>query len=696
MSLGRAAAALAAMTVSACGLLLGAPAAHGTDRVLADATGDDIRVTVTQLTPTSLGSTSELVLAARVINASDQTLIDVGARLRVGSLPLTSRTELAAFINDDSLVPVGTVPVASLVDVAPTLAPGASADVRIEVAADQLGLVDGFGVHPLTLELRVAEPTGVRRTAGSARTFLVAEGPGATPQVRVTWFVPLIGTPGRLANGTLPADAATRLAAALQPAGRLGALLAAGTGRPVTFLVDAALLEDVRSLATGRDLAAGVQPDPTAATWLSGLAAERARAGSDVEVVPYADPDLVASQRAGLGSDLASARNLAARVSGELLGGQLRAAPAWPGLGRSNRATLRSLAAQGLGPVLLTSAGLVPQTELPGTPDAMTNLLDIPDLPVVTSDATLSALLVAGPGTLGGPVLAKQRLLAETALIAAERPSDPRGIAVAPQRRWNTSPAWITTVLGLQAPWLTTETFVDLAAAPSDAPDRTTSPYPKVDRRAEVSASQLASVVNDRARIAAFAPALADPETFASSYEPALLSAQSTAWRTKGRTAGRAYTANLSRAVAADVTSVRLLERGQVTLSSNTGVIPLAVHNDLDQDVTIRVSLRSIPSVRLTSQPSELITVPAGRTATVNVTAEAAANARFPVVATLLSAAGQPLGDSVEFTVRATGYGQVARIVVGGALVLLAIAVVVRVARRIKAARASDSGTLAT
>jgi hypothetical protein len=38
----------------------------------------------------------------------------------------------------------------------------------------------------------------------------------------------------------------------------------------------------------------------------------------------------------------------------------------------------------------------------------------------------------------------------------------------------------------------------------------------------------------------------------------------------------------------------------------------------------------------------------------------------------------------------------VARVVVGGALVLLAIAVVVRVARRIKAARASDGGTLAS
>ena len=219
-------------------------------------------------------------------------------------------------------------------------------------------------------------------------------------------------------------------------------------------------------------------------------------------------------------------------------------------------------------------------------------------------------------------------------------------------------------------------------------------PYPPEARDAEVSAVQLATVAEDRARLERFAPAVADPEAFLAGYDPALLSAQSTSWRGKGAEAGREFTAALTTQVGADVTSVRLVPRGQVTLSSRAGIIPLAVQNSLDQDVRIRVRITATPSVRLRSTATEVITVPAGRTASVDVAAEATVDATFPVVAVLLTEDGATIGQPVAFTVRATGYGQVARIVVGGALVLLAVAVVVRVARRIRTARAAEGGTL--
>ena len=149
------------------------------------------------LTPTSLGPDGTLVIAGRVVNASDSTLQEVGARLRVGTSPLVARGELATFASAAGPPEVGVVPVASLVDVAPELAPGEAADVRIEVPAAELGLIGGFGVHPLTLEIRVADPTGLRRTAGTARTFVVAAGTGSAPTVRVAWVWPLVGTPGR-------------------------------------------------------------------------------------------------------------------------------------------------------------------------------------------------------------------------------------------------------------------------------------------------------------------------------------------------------------------------------------------------------------------------------------------------------------------------------------------------------------------
>ncbi len=663
------------------------------DRALVDPTGtSDIRITVTELAPVALTAQSTLVIAARVVNASTQTLVDVGARLRVGVFPLITRSEVADFSRSAGLAEVGTVPVASLVDVTPELAPGQTADLRIEVPEADLGLLGGFGVHPLTLELRVAETAGVRRTAGSARTLVVRQVGDFSPSVRVAWIWPLVGTPGRAPNGVLPAGAATSLAKAVAPDGRLGRLLRAGVGRPVTWLVDGALLSDVHSLATGNGLAPDQQPDPAAGTWLQSLAVERGRPGTDLSALPFADPDLVASQRAGL-LNLATAQAKGVDTTSMLLGAPVPPSPRWPGGGMINRATLSQVDLAGARRVLISSDDLAPQTDLAATPDAFTQLPAFPNVTAVTVDAGLSAILAAGPNKLGGTVLARQRLLAEAAMIAAERPSDPRSVIGAPPRRWKAPADWAAAVADLTAPWIAPVTVDQLAREPGDSPPRILGPYPPAARAAEVSQRQLRTVATDVQRLKQFAPAVADPEAFLAGYSSSVLSTQSTAWRSKGR-AGRAYTSVLTKDVTDTVTSVRLLERGQVTLSSRAGIIPLAVENGLDQDVQIRVKLVSSPSVRLRSPPSALVTVPAGRTASVDVPAVATADATFPVVATLITDQGGALGEPVTFTVRATGYGQVARVVVGGALVLLAFAVVLRVARRIRAARGANGETL--
>ena len=175
----RATAVLGLVGVVGLLILASAEAASGLPRSTADAS--DVRITVTALTPTSLEPDGTLVITGRVVNASDATLQEVGARLRVGITPLVARGELASFASGSGPPEVGSVPVASLVDVAAELTPGAAADVRIEVPAAELGLAGGFGVHPLTLEIRVADPSGLRRTAGTARTFIVTSGTGAAP-----------------------------------------------------------------------------------------------------------------------------------------------------------------------------------------------------------------------------------------------------------------------------------------------------------------------------------------------------------------------------------------------------------------------------------------------------------------------------------------------------------------------------------
>ena len=218
----------------------------------------------------------------------------------------------------------------------------------------------------------------------------------------------------------------------------------------------------------------------------------------------------------------------------------------------------------------------------------------------------LADLVAAGPGKLGGLVLAQQRLLAETAMIAAERPGDPRSVFAAPPRRWAVTPEWAQAVAGLSAPWLDPVTLDVLAGAPGDAPARATLPYSAGGaRRAGLRRPARCCEDGPGAGSTRFAPAVVEPEPFLAAYQPALLSAQSTAWRGDGAAAGASFTSALSQAVTDDVTSVVLLPRGQVTLSSRTGIIPLAVQNGLDRDVRVRVSVEATPSVRLRSDPTD-------------------------------------------------------------------------------------------
>ena len=106
-------------------------------------------------------------------------------------------------------------------------------------------------------------------------------------------------------------------------------------------------------------------------------------------------------------------------------------------------------------------------------------------------------------------------------------------------------------------------------------------------------------------------------------------------------------------------------------------------------------SSTSIPAFRLDAQPSEVQTLRAGSTASVEVPASATADGRIQVVARLTTPAGDPFGGTVAFDLRATGYGEVARLVAGVLVVLLGLAVIVRVVRRIRAGAAAADAAAA-
>jgi hypothetical protein len=155
------------------------------------------------------------------------------------------------------------------------------------------------------------------------------------------------------------------------------------------------------------------------------------------------------------------------------------------------------------------------------------------------------------------------------------------------------------------------------------------------------------------------------------------------------------YADKIAASLLVETHKVRILPRGQVTLSSRTGGIPLAIRNGLGQDVRVSVQLTSIPAFRLDAEPSAVQTVRAGTTASVEVPASATADGRIPVTARLTTPSGAPFGGGVAFELRATGYGEVARLVAGVLVVLLGVAVIVRIVRRIRAGAAAADAAAA-
>jgi hypothetical protein len=126
---------------------------------------------------------------------------------------------------------------------------------------------------------------------------------------------------------------------------------------------------------------------------------------------------------------------------------------------------------------------------------------------------------------------------------------------------------------------------------------------------------------------------------------------------------------------------VRLVSR-PVTLTGGSGVLLLAVQNELDQPVNVGVRLDETSAARLSSADTDVQVVPARESTQIEVRVEPQTSGRFVVLATLVDEQGRPFGEEVELDVRSTQYGRVALGVTGVAAAVLMVAAGARITRR--------------
>jgi len=600
-----------------------------------------------------------------------------------------------------------------------SLDPGATVAFRLKVPVDSLHLDRrSWQVYEIGIQVVGVTPTGGTETVGRLRTFLPwapNDVPGVGLPTQVAWVWPLADRPHRLVGSTWLDD---DLAASISPDGRLGRLLAAGVAAeeqrsrprtqrerqlhiqlkkppavssvPVTWAIDPMLIQDVGAMTggyrvtTGRATEAG-RGKSAAASWLSSLRAAVGR--GEVLALPYADPDLVAASRAGLAGEVQVAINkgetsLATALNTSTLN------YAWPPDGLVDQRSLESLFTAGIRTVVLDGSALpILGGEPAETPGAHALVgARAGNLDALLVDDGLRAVIAAGMDNHALEPLALQRFLSELLMIQAELPSDQRALVVAPDRRWAPDPVFAERLLADtgKVPWVQPVPLSTVLANPvSTKVTREPLNYPAEERAAELSPSYLAQARKAKGRVDAFAGITTPGDGQARDFDDAVLRTLSSAWRDDRGDAATRMSA-VRAAIASTMRRVRIATGAGsfVTLTSNSGTVPVTVSNELDTPVRVVVGIASGLHLKVAGNGRKLEVIPPHRRIPIDIKATAQTSGVFPLKVTLYTPSGQIYQPEVQLFVRSTAYGIVALLITGGATAVLMIAVIVRLIRR--------------
>ncbi len=708
------------------------------DRTAEDAPTDDepappVEVLVTEVTPRVVSPTDDLVVRVTVRNTGEDALAAPRAVLRVNRVLQSTRSSLDQWVEEELTGTAGT-PITS-VDLPGALAPGQSADVELRVPAGELPLSTSdaaWGPRGVSVEV-----TDAGRRQGIQRTFalwLPTDVP-ITP-TRVSVLVPVTGgpvdptatapadptegTPTGTEDGTeaaasadggtdegteepnpspptdaaptdpSPTDAAPAPEAPL-PAGvppddvvdRLDAVLDATEDLPtVTWAVDPALLAAARGAPAGTP----------AQRWVDELTA--AATGHDVLTLPAHDPDLAALAH-GAGDDLAQeAVRAAAAATDPVLGPAPRGDVAWPAQGQPDLATVSLAARTGASAVVL-GGGALATDELTYTPTGRATV-DTAAGPVaaLVGDDVLTAQLSAPSDPT--PATAAQRVLAETAVIARERPSELRHVLAALDRGWRPDVA----VAGAQLAALAAAPWVDLAPLSTliGAADRGLDRVPLPDREVgddEIRPGELADLRRARAGLASFATIVPDPPALLAGVDDAVLAPTSVAWRRDP-----VQRSAVVDAVVDDLTArragVSVVPGSGLLLISESGLFSLGLRNDLPQEATVQVAVEPAGSL-LVIDEAQTVSIPSASETQVRIPFHAVGSGDVAVDVLLRAPDGTALGPSQRFTVRVRAdWENVGTAIVAGLVAVAFVVGIVRTIRRGQTAKRGAGGTPVT
>lgn len=643
-------------------------------------------VTIDELTPGLVPRRGPVVVRGTVTNLTEDTWTGINVYPCTSSSPMLDEGTLAeaAASEADSVV----CERIDLFDQIDELAPGATRSYRVRIPRDELGIGEAPGVYWFNVQALGASPDGDDMVSdGRARSFLPLVDSRRTTTTSLV--VPFRRSTLHDADGRLLDEDAW--AADLAPGGRLRDLLALVEGAParsISLLVDPAVLVAVQQLADGnepRSLApadeptkepaetegqtgSGTAPQLLARDWLSRF--RQVAAGQNLLALPYGDLDVAAA--ASHDSDLYErAVNQSAGILDHF---RLQGSPAVAPPGGL-------LSDEALDLVDPSTTVLLSDRALPAAYD------DDPARPVsVRHDGKRvitypASVALGGPDPSAGlsPLGLRQRILAETAVRAGDGDDRPLAVVLPADLDPGAVPDDFWSGLDQRhielAPRFagTREALVDrLAYSPRQAAQELGADVFAIGDRLVDLGSTLDQVLPETDLVAGTAMREALSGASYLARDPELETAtrldQSAGW----------YAEQLDQ-IGVDAPKF-------VILSSRRGPFSVTITNDLDQP--IKVGIRAEADAGLVIRAPKAIEVPANSQHTLNLSAEASEIGVHGVVLVVTDGDGHLIQQSPEVRIRSNEVGKVIWLILGGGIALLFGAIVIRLSRRIRRARA--------
>lgn len=697
---------LAALVVVATLLGLPVGSAEAAPKAARAAAVTPLAVSIESLSPSVIPKKGPVRVTGSVTNRDDQTWTDINVYPFVSATPLTTTSELADAAEVGPTEPVGDrILETGTYDTIDELAPGEtesySLTVPRSVLADHISGDPGvywFGAHALGFN----SDGGDSNADGRARTFLPLV-PQTHQTVDTALVIPIRRLVTHSPDGSI--GALDTWSEELAPGGALRSLVdlgAAAGSRPVSWLVDPSVVDAARRLAAGNpprslDPSSGAgqgdgssaSPSPSASpsegttddsgdlspttqaaadgatTWLERL--HEGLDGTEILSLPYGDVDVAASAD----HDRRVYKRARKRSSGPL---QPWGLPTTPAVSSPTG--------------YLDAAGIhsVPQSSTLLLTDRMfgRNAPSVAHTAGHTVGVTSSGAVSGGPGPDDrlAPLAMRQRILSEAALRLLSPGRKPL-IAVFP-------PTWSPDSVagfweGLDQPWLHLTTVrAAMQRTGTDVPvDRLD--YPDNQAKLELDPSSFAAA-DDLVRAGdTLQNLLTQNDTVAGEVRDEALTDLSYSSRLRPDTT-RASADQSRTWIESRLRSVTIDAPKSVILSSGSGRFAATVTNSLDQPVSVKIQAVSDHPLKV-AVPNDTVDLIANSRATVLLNASSSAVGIRNVTLLLTDTEGAPLGSSDDVPIRSNRVSNVIWLIIGTGIALLFGAIVVRLFRRVRAAR---------